>query len=82
MRIFTPLRMVCKTYGKQILASQSSGFFRNYVSKDAAKALVKLEKVKDFGEGEKNFLLLTVYQHGETLFGRTVVRATTGSHGK
>lgn len=82
MRIFTPLRMVCQTYGKQLLAAQSSEFFRNYASKEGARALVKLEKVKDFGDGEKNFLLLTVYQHGETLFGRTVVRASVESHGK
>lgn len=81
MRILTSLRMVCNSYAKQLLAGQSSMVFRNYGSKDAARALVKLEKVTDLGEGDRNFLLLTVYQHGDTLFGKTVVRAAVESHG-
>lgn len=81
MKILTSLRMVCNSYAKQLLAAQSSMVLRNYGSKDAARALVKLEKVTDFGEGDKNYLLLTVYQHGDTLFGRTVVRASFSSHG-
>lgn len=70
MKIF---RLICNQY--------STIPVRYFASQNAARTLTKLNKVEDFGEGKRHFLLLSVYVHGETLFGRTVVRAHEGSHG-
>ncbi|KAH8311622.1 hypothetical protein KR044_007234 [Drosophila immigrans] len=34
------------------------------------------------GEGKQNYLLVSIYIHGETLFARTLVRAHKDSHSK
>ncbi|XP_034489270.1 sex-regulated protein janus-B-like [Drosophila innubila] len=57
----------------------SNQFLRNFASQKTGKALLTTPKVS-IGEGSLNYLLVSIYIHGETLFARTIVRAHKDSH--
>lgn len=57
----------------------SSQFLRTFASQKTGKALLTQPRVL-IGEGTLNYLLISIYIHGETLFARTIVRGHKKSH--